>query len=680
MNDLIRRQPLLPCLVLFAIVLWTFWPAVHNGFVGYDDPVYVTGNGHVQQGLSWKNVEWAFTASDGGNWHPLTWFSHMVDCQLFRLSPWGHHFTSVLFHALNAVLVFLALRCLTQETDPGGARATWRSFIVAALFALHPLRVESVAWIAERKDVLSAFFFILTLLVYGRYVVAKSQVQNPLPEGNPSGGNSQRSRHLYLLTLLLFALGLMSKPMLVTLPFVLLLLDYWPLRRWKVQNLSPQAPQKQDLDENTAGLAKSTAVHLLIEKIPLFAITAILSLITILVQRKEGAMSLAVPLLGRVENAVISYCRYIGKTFYPHNFAFFYPYESRWPLVAIVLAALLFAAISVLAIYWRRERPYLLTGWLWFVGTLIPVIGLIQVGEQALADRYTYLPSLGFFLALVWGAHELTRRWQFQRSFLGLFAAALGLICALKTRDQITTWKNNETLFTHAIAVTRKNYIALNNLGATFEKQGRWDEAAAQFRQAIADKPEYAQAHRNLGLVFERQGQPNRAIEEYREAMRLNPAYADPHNALGALFNSQGRVDEAVQEFQQALRLKPDYADAHFNLGLLYARKGLLDEAIREYQAVLEVQPNRADVHNNLGVALDSKERIDDAIREYVQAIELEPGYARARFNLGVALSRKGTLAPAIEQFQEALKLQPDYKEARTNLDVLLQMQKKAER
>ena len=657
----LRGQPVLLCVVLFAVVLWTFWPAVHNGFVGYDDPVYVTGNGHVQQGLNWKNVEWAFTSSDGGNWHPITWFSHMADCQLFGLSPWGHHFVSILLHGLNAVLVFLALRSLTKETGPNGTQATWRSFIVATLFALHPLRVESVAWLAERKDVLSGLFFMLTLGMYAKYVTSACRGASAegggaeKSEGNPSSANPKHSAVVYLLTLVVFALGLMSKPMLVTLPFVLLLVDYWPLRRWEVQSVK-------------------SAVRVLVEKIPFFVIAASFSVMTIFVQRKEGAMTLSVPFVGRVENAVVSYCRYMGKTFYPDHLAFFYPYESRWPFVAIVLSAMLLGAISIVAILWSKRWPYLLTGWFWFVGTLIPVIGLIQVGEQALADRYTYIPSIGLLLALVWGAHDLTQRWQLQRSILGLFAAALTLICAMKTREQIRIWKNDETLFTHAIAVTKNNYIAYNNLGATLERQGRWEEAAAQFRQAIAEKPDYAQAHRNLGIVFEREGQPGRATEEYREAMRLNPSYADPHNALGTLLNAQGRVDEAVEEFRQALRLKPDYADAHFNLGSIYGRKGLLDEAIREYQAVIEVQPNRADVHNNLGVALDNKGRIDDAIGEYVEAIELEPGYARARFNLGVALSRKGALAPAIEQFQEALRLKPDYKEARTNLNALLEM------
>jgi Tfp pilus assembly protein PilF len=596
----------------------------------------------------------------------------MVDCQLFGLAPWGHHFVSVLLHALNAVFVFLALHRLTKGTDPGGTGgAIWRSFIVAALFALHPLRVESVAWAAERKDVLSAFFGLLTLLAYAEYVSSVEwrgegniEIRNPKSGGIPKPekaristvGNSH-SRFLYVLVLFLFALGLMSKPMLVTLPFLLLLLDYWPLRRMEVRSVK-------------------SAVRLLVEKIPFFAIAAMFSVITIFMQRKEGAMTLAIPFVGRVENAVVSYFRYISKTFYPHNLAFFYPYESGRSYVAIVLAILLLAAVSFLVVYWRRQGPYLLTGWFWFVGTLVPVLGLIQVGEQAFADRYTYIPSIGLLLALVWGAHDLTQHWQLQRCILGLFAGALALVCAMKTREQIKIWKNDETLFTHAIAVTRKNYIAYNNLGATFERQGRWEEAAAQFRQAIAERPDYARAHKNLGVVFERQGQPGRAIEEYREAMRLSPNYAEPHSALGTLLDRLGRVDEAVAEFQQAVRLKPDYADAHFNLGSIYGRKGLLDDAIREYRAVVDVQPNRADVHNNLGVALDNKGLVDDAIREYVEAIELEPGYARARFNLGVALSRKGAIAPAIEQFQEALRLKPDYKEARTNLNALLEMQK----
>jgi Flp pilus assembly protein TadD len=702
MNDLLRRQPLLLSVVLFAVTLWTFWPATHNNFVGYDDPVYVTGNPHVQQGLSLKNVEWAFMASDGGNWHPLTWFSHMIDCQLFGLLPWGHHLMNVLFHALNTVLVFLALGRLTQKTDPAGTGAIWRSFVVTAFFGLHPLRVESVAWVSERKDVLSAFFGLLTLLSYAKYAMGDERGVSSV-EGNKMAesptSNAASSRGWYFLSFFFLTLGLMSKPMVVTLPFVLLLLDYWPLRRLRAQ--SPKfefqtpitefiekllkqlmssigcshTPLKQGVNENGLGFISSGTV-LLVEKVPFFVLAAVFSVVTVVVQRKEGAMNLPVPFVERLGNAVVSYCRYLGQTFFPHNLAFLYPYESKLPIVAIVSATLLLAAISLLAIYWRRQRPYLLTGWLWFIGTLIPVIGLIQVGDQAMADRYTYIPSIGLFVALVWSAHDLIRGWQFQRSFFGLIVAAVALIWALQARDQIGVWKTNESLFTHAIAVTSKNYIARNNLGTTFERQGRWDEAASQFRQAMADKPDYAQAHRNLGLVYERQGEPAHAIEEYREAIRLNPSYADPHNALGALFNTQGHVDEAVEEFQQALKLKPDYADAHFNLGLIYARKGLLDDAIREYQAVLDVQPNRGDVHNNLGVALYNKGNVDDAIREYVEAIELEPSYARARFNLGVALSRKGALAPAIEQFQEVLRLKPDYKEAQTNLNALLNQKK----
>jgi Tfp pilus assembly protein PilF len=645
------------CIVLALATIVVYAQTFHYAFVAYDDDQYVYENPMVKAGLTASGIAWAAGTFFYANWHPLTWISYLLDSQLFGIAPGPFHLVNVLLHTASTVLLFLALFRMT--------RRPWRCAIVAGIFALHPLHVESVAWISERKDVLSGFFFMLTLLVYGRYVREKSEIRNPKSEGNLSRANLRYATLLYLLALLLFVLGLMSKPMLVTLPFVLLLLDYWPLRRFEAQ--SPQSEAQ----------APTAFVHLLVEKVPFFVIAAIFSVITVLVQRKEGAMSLAVPIVGRLGNAVVSYCRYIGKTFFPHDLAFLYPYESRLPVIAIVSASLLLAAISLLAIRWRRERPYLLIGWLWFVGTLIPVIGLIQVGDQAMADRYTYIPSIGLFIVLVWSAHDLTRRWQFQRSFFGLIAAAVALIWVLKTREQIGIWKNNETLFGHAIAVTRNNYIARNNLGATFERQGRWDEAAAQFRQAIADKPDYAQAHRNLGLVFERQGEPARAIEEYREAIRLNPSYADPHNALGVLFNAQGRVDEAVEEFRRALKLKPDYADAHFNLGLIYARKGQLDEAIREYQVVLEVQPGRADVHNNLGVALDNKGRTDDAIREYVDAIELDPNYARARFNLGVALAQKGALEPAIEQFQEALKLEPDYKEARTNLDALLQMRQK---
>ena len=652
------HKQLLPGALLFLVVLGTFWPAVHNDFVGYDDPVYVTGNGHVQQGLSWKTVKWAFTTSEGGNWHPLTWISHMIDCQLFGVSPSEHHFASIVIHALNAVLVFVALFNLTGEL--------WRSYVVAAFFGLHPLRVESVAWIAERKDVLSTFFFLITLLAYARYISRKSQ-------------GREKSVWPYRLCLVFFALGLLSKPMLVTLPFVLLLLDYWPLRRFEEAQKLKSGGQTSKIEPPSAEASQSklefpVAVNLLIEKLSFFLIASIVGIITFAVQRKGGAMTLVVPFYARVENALISYCRYIAKTFYPVKLAVFYPYEFNWPIIAIVLAAILLAAITVAAFLWRRQCGYLFTGWLWFVGTLIPVIGLVQVGEQAMADRYTYIPSIGLFLALVWGAHDLMRRWRFHDRFCGAFAAALAVVCIVKTRDQIGLWKNNETLFTHAAGVTQKNYIAHNNLGVTFERAGHLEEAASEFRQALADKPDYAQAHKNMGVVFERKGDFTNAVQEYRTAISLNPNLADAYNALGAFFSAHDRLDEAIKEFQEALVLKPDYPEAHFNLGVAYGRKGQVDAVIREYLAVIEVQPNRADVHNNLGVALDSQGRTDEAIQEYVQAIELEPSYARARFNLGVALSRKGAIAPAIEQYQEALKLKPDYAEARTNLNILLKM------
>jgi len=674
MNALIRRQPLLLSLLIFGAALCTYWTATHNDFIGFDDPVYVTGNGHVQQGLTWESVGWAFTTSEGGNWHPLTWLSHMLDCQLFGLSPWGHHFVSILIHALNAALIFLVFFRLTS--------AIWRSFLVAGLFALHPLRVESVAWVSERKDVLSGFWFLLALLIYRKYVSSvkgrgeqKFEVKNSRSEPNSNGTNANSSgsrltdsARFYLLTLVAFTMGLLSKPMLVTLPFVLLLLDYWPLRRFQ-----------SDEKYGVSSPGEQSAYRLMVlEKVPFFALAAISCIITMIVQMKGGAMSLSVPLFQRVENALVSYGRYLGKIFFPSNLAFFYPYQNGWSVIVIALSALLLAGISILAIVWRRRYPYLLTGWLWFLGTLVPVIGLVQVGEQALADRYTYIPSIGILIALVWGAHELTRGWKFQRQVFGSVTAVLAVVCAMKTRGETAIWKNNETLFSHAIAVTQKNYVAHNNLGTTYEKQGRWDEAAAQLRQAIAEKPDYAQAHKNLGVVFERQGDSTRAAEEYREAIRLDPKYAEAHNDLGALLNARGRTDEAIGEFQQALRLKPDFTEPHFNLGLVYIRKGLVDAAIREYESVLKIQPNSADVHNNLGVAFDKQGRTDDAIREYARAIELRPSYARARFNLGVALSRKGALAAAIEQFQEALKLKPDYEEARINLNQLLQAQKGA--
>jgi protein O-mannosyl-transferase len=585
------------CLALAAVTLAVFWPATGHDFV-YDDTPYVVDNPHVTSGLTLQNARWALGSGYAANWHPVTWLSHMLDCQMFGVKPWGHHLTSVLLHALNAVLVFVLLQQMT------GAR--WRSLLVAALFALHPLRVESVAWVAERKDVLSGAFGLLALICYVRYARGRSR--------NMASG-------FYVLSLSCFALGLMSKPMLVTLPFVLLLLDYWPLQRFGRSTLEARRP---------------ALLPLLLEKLPFLALSAAVSVVTVLVQAREGAVASveSIPLGARSGNALVSYCRYLGKLFWPADLAVFYPHPGYWPLTEVLLAGGTIAGISVLLWAQRRRSPFLLMGWLWFVGTLLPVIGLVQVGDQALADRYTYLPSLGVLILAVWGTAELTRDWQHRAPALSVAGSVAVMVCLALTRQQIAYWQNSETLFGRALEVTENNYLAHNNLGNALHKKGQRDEA----------------------------------IAHYQEAIRLNPGFALAHDNLGNALDEKGEADEAIRHFQEAIRLKPDYAEAHYNLGNALGRKGQRDEAIAQYQEAIRLNPDSALPHNNLGIALGENGAIDEAIRQFREAVRLEPANAEAWNNLGVAFASKGQLDEAIRHFQEALRLKPDYADARGNL------------
>jgi Flp pilus assembly protein TadD len=673
--------------LLALVTLALYWPATGHDFVNFDDNVYVLDNPHVTGGLTWESLKWAFFKPEVsfGYWHPLTLLSHMLDCQLFGLNPWGHHLTSVSFHALNAALVFVWLRQLTG--------ATWRSLWVAALFAWHPLHVESVAWVAERKDVLSAFFGLLCLWAYARYAQQSgtsnqwSVISNRASPTSATGkvlrtagcGSLITDHRLlfYLLSLLFFALGLLSKPMLVTWPFVLLLLDYWPLGRFSPKS-KVQSPKSRTVEwEITLHAPRSTLHALILEKLPFFALAAAESVLTFAMSRRGGALALNedLPVGARTGNALISYCRYLGKLFWPTDLAFFYPHPGHWPLAKALLAGALLLGLSGLLFAQRRRFPFLLVGWLWFVGTLAPAIGLVQVGEFAMADRYTYLPSLGVLILVVWGAYQLARPWR--PAVLALLAggSAAILLCLAVTRQQLGYWKNSESLFRHALDVTKDNWLAHNNLGTIFDQKGQLDKAIRQFQEALRLKPDYADARNNLGIALVKKGQTDEAIRQYQQALRPNPDFAEAHNNLGAAFYQQGRTGEAIPQFQQALRLKPDYADAHYNLGVALYMKGQLDDAIRQFQEALRLRPGNADAHNNLGYALNQQGQTDEAIRQLHEALRLKPDYAEAHNNLGAALARKGQTDEAIRQYREALRLKPDDAQARTNLARALGMQ-----
>jgi len=622
-------------LALLALTLWAFLPGVDNDFVRFDDLDYVMRNHTVQQGLSWHGVFWAFSSTSVANWHPLTWLSHMLDCQLFGLSPVGHHLTSILLHALNTLLVFVVLRSLTGSTG--------RSFLVAAFFGWHPLRVESVAWVAERKDVLSTLFWLLSLWAYAAYVRALT-------------ARPARSRFYYCLTLVAFAGGLMAKPMVVTLPFALLLLDFWPLRRMF----------SSALDSKLSALKP-----LVLEKFPLFLLSAAACAITFLVQREGGAVDAVMPIAYRLSNAIIACVRYLGKIFWPVDLAFFYPHPQQWSTLLVALAGLTLLGISLLAVVFRRRTPSFITGWLWFLGTLVPVIGLVQVGQQSIADRYTYIPSLGISIALIWAVHQCIAGRILLTRVAKVMAGVSLLFCLLLTRQQTRHWQNAETLARHALAVTRDNYIAHDLLGEVFEERGEYDEALRERRETLRLQPNYSPAHNNLGIALQKRNRLPEAISHFERALHLRPRYPEARYNLAAAFEQANRPGDALREYERALALRPDYADAHYNLGLLLGRLGRLEEAITQFQETLRINPNAADAYNNLGVTLDRLGRPAEAINQYQQAIRAKPDFARAYFNLGVALASAGRLSEAGQQFEAALQLQPDYAEAQTNLSTI---------
>jgi protein O-mannosyl-transferase len=577
-----RRSALGISILLFALVVWAFYASTRNGFIDYDDAVFVTANPQVQSGLTWQSVGYAFCSPVAANWHPLTILSHMGDCQLYGLNPWGHHLTNVLLHAANTVLLFLVLRRMTG--------AVWRSAVLAALFGLHPLRVESVAWVAERKDVLSALFWMLTMLMYARYV-EQSKVQSP------------KSKVAYVLALVFFACGLMSKPMLVTVPFVLLLLDYWPLNRFEL---------------STQNSRLKTLLPLVWEKLPFFVLAAVCSVITLLVQEGAGAVVTELPLGARVANALVSYVRYVGKMFWPENLSVFYPHPRQWPAWQVTASVALLLAIFGAVILLARRRPYLGVGWLWFCGTLVPVIGLVQVGNQSMADRYSYVPSVGLCIMLVWGVHELFARWRYRTVTLSVLALGVTLLCLALTHRQIGWWKDGETLWLHALAVTKENHLAKYNLGVVYfnrgvslATQGAFDEAIREYEKAIRLDPGGDDAHSSLAYALLKTGQDAEAIREYEVSLRLSPKDAEAHNNLGNILARQGRVVEATPHITEALRLKPNYPEAHDNLGAILAGQGRYAEAAAQFQEVLRLKPDYPGVAQKLERALAAQRQLE---------------------------------------------------------------------
>lgn len=684
------RVPLLNAL-LVALVLWVFSPALSSGFINYDDDAYVTANPRIQAGLTRDGLAWAFARLHGEQtyWHPLTWVSHMLDCQLYGLKPWGHHLTNVVLHSVNTLLVFLLFRRLTG--------AFWRSGVLAALFAVHPLQVDTVAWVAERKNLLSGMFWILTTWAYVCYVASRMQKTGSSPPPCISRFTPHASRFasctfFYTLVLLFFALGLMCKPVGVTLPFVLLLLDYWPLRRFPPESV------------------KAALGPLLVDKLPLFLMAAASSVLTVLAHRSLGLLGAAqgIALDRRIANALVSYVRYLGKTVWPSKLAIFYPYPDKWPLWEVVLSGVLLGGVTITAISLWRSRPWVLVGWLWFLGVLVPFIGLVQAGEQAMADRFMYVPLLGLLILLVWGGCNLAFTWPGHRFALSAAAlVAIGL-CAVQSHRQTGYWKNSERLFRHAIEATGNNALAHNNLGAALLSMGRIEEAVTQFRIALQTKPENIDLLNNLACALQKKGLTNEAFLQVQRALALNANRAETHYNFGSLLLQAGRAEEGIAQYQEALRLKPDHALAHANLGSVLlqqqrfeeamvelrqaivlapydpaprrnlaaalARIGQLDEALSEFQQVLKLAPADAAAHCSVGILLGKRGRLKEAADHLEEAVRLQPGSAEAQCNLGITLGKQGRLDQGIGNLTEAVRLQPQNAEAHGGLGVLLGM------
>ncbi len=585
-------------LIAFGLALITFaafWQVTRHSFVNYDDQEYVTANDVVQSGINAKSIAWAFTTGHADNWHPLTWLSHMLDVEMFGLKPGWHHLTNLLFHIANSVLVFLVLKKMTG--------ALWRSAFVAALFALHPLHVESVAWVAERKDVLSTFFFMLTLWAYSRFVEFKVK-------------NSKFSIQSYLLALFFFALGLMSKPMLVTTPFVLLLLDFWPLRRFQ---------------PSTFNFQLSTLRSLLLEKTPFFALTLASCVITFVVQRSGGAMTdiARLPMGPRLSNALVGCLTYIRKMFWPSDLAVLYPFPHTPQITAAILAFFVLLGITSLAVWRLRRSPYLAVGWFWFLGTLVPVIGLVQVGAQAMADRYTYIPSIGLFIAIIWISWEVFGS-KIQNGFFwpGLTIGIL-VLCFGLTVSQASHWKNTETLFAQAVRVTHYNPVAQYVLGEAIGSRG--GDPAAYYQEALRLRPNYANAHNNLGIVLFHRQEFAQAINHFSEAVRIRPNFLDAHINLGSALASAGRIDEAITEFREVLRLDPDHAPAHSNLATALLSAGELEEAKSHLEEALRLNPDYADAHYGMANLLAFQGKTNEAIEHYTILLRINPNHSEAQ-------------------------------------------------
>ncbi|HTV41206.1 MAG TPA: tetratricopeptide repeat protein [Candidatus Sulfotelmatobacter sp.] len=631
---------------LLALAVWIIYgQTVRYDFINYDDDAIVYENPEVTRGLDLHEIGRVFTEDSGrDSWFPLTDVSHMLDWQFYGPNAGGHHLTNVLLHAATAILLFLGLQTITG--------AAWRSAFVAAIFAVHPLRVESVAWIAERKDVLSGFFFMLALLIWGRYAQDRRQRLLPNSDGLQVSVMDPRLWTAgYCWVLVFFVAGLLCKSMVVTLPVVLLVLDFWPLGRFKTWSLA----------------------ELILEKWPLFVISAAGCAVTVLTQPHVVLAVHPFSLPWRVGNALLAYVDYLAHMVYPVGLELLYPHPpAHLPFARVCLSVLVLLAVSAGAVIGRRRYPYLMAGWLWYLVVFLPVIDIMQTGDQARADRYTYLPQIGLYIAIAWGMADLLRSAPYRRVLLGCTAAVLLAALSVAAHVQATYWKSSISIWTRTLSRWPQSYIAHCNLGIALADQGDVTGAVQHFNQALQINPDDAKSINNLGKVLTSQGKLDAAIQDFHQALQLEPDDVKILNNLSVALADEGKVNDAVQDLEHALQLKPEYAEAYYNLGNIYASRANYDDAALNYGQALDIDPDFAEARCNLGLTLAKQGKLDDAIEEYQQAIELKPHYLDALNDLGGAYAARGDTNEAVEYYQQAVQLKPDDPNTLNNLGVAL--------
>jgi len=595
------------CFVLISLTFTVYWQVYNYNFLNFDD-VYITENPSIRSGFTANNVMQVFTSAQAGYWLPATCISHMLDFYFYGDNPGGHHLTNALFHLMNVLLLFFTFRRMTG--------AIWQSGFIAALFAIHPLHVESVAWVVERKDVLSAFFWLLTLRTYIFYTDCPRV-------------------HRYLLTLLFFILGLMSKPILVTLPFVLLLLDYWPLQRlmFRTTLLSDLKARFNCIFDPKGTshypqlfIAEVKLGSILLEKVPFFILSIIFSVITVIAQRSAGAINSldVLPLQARLDNALVSYVAYLGKMVWPSHLGVLYPHPIMLPWWQVGGALILLSAISLLALRLIRKQPYVCIGWFWYIGVLLPVSGIMQSGVQAMADRFTYIPLIGVYILIAWGVPELLKRWRYKNIATPIAATFVLSVLVATSWFQVQRWRDSITLFDHTLKITSGNYLVHNHLGAALRDRGRVDEAIVNFNKAI----------------------------------QINPMYAVAYNNLGAILAEQGQTDEAIRYYHKSLQINPTFTSAHYNLALALTRKGQSELVIKQYTEVLRINPNNAKAHNNLGAILAGQGKMAKAALHFGEALRIDPEYAQAHHNMALLLYRKGEKKQAESYLQRSIQIE----------------------